>query len=27
FNVGRSAGQLIDHLHLHILAGNINHEV
>ena len=27
FNVGRSAGQVIDHLHLHILAGTINHEV
>lgn len=27
FNVGRSAGQAIDHLHLHILAGNINHEI
>ncbi len=27
FNVGRSAGQVIDHLHLHILAGTINHEI
>ncbi|MBI4123015.1 MAG: HIT domain-containing protein [Parcubacteria group bacterium] len=27
FNVGRSGGQVVDHLHLHILSGTINHEV
>ena len=27
FNVGRSGGQIVDHLHMHILSGTINHEV
>ncbi len=27
FNVGRAGGQLIDHLHLHLLSGKISGEV
>ncbi|MDO8655169.1 MAG: HIT domain-containing protein [bacterium] len=27
FNVGRSGGQVVDHIHLHILSGTINHEI
>jgi histidine triad (HIT) family protein len=27
FNVGRKGGQLIDHLHLHLLSGKIEGEV